>query len=94
MIFLQDLPHLDLELVVDNYPPVFIFGHEIQETVGGVAVMPRKGKQGELSVQEDYRVACFDEVLRRGGSARSGREVVEEADGLLLQWDGGPAGSD
>ena len=47
-------------------------------------VMPRKGQERELAVQEDNGIAILEEVFGAGGSARTGREVVDVADCLLF----------
>ena len=52
-----------------------------------MAVVPAVRLQAELPVQEDDCVPGLQEVLGAGGTAGSGREVVNETDGLLLERD-------
>lgn len=56
--------------------------------------MARVGQEGELSVEEDDGVAAREEVLGGSGAAGTGGEVVDEADGLVLEGDDGAAGGD
>lgn len=58
---------------------------EVEEAVLGVGEVARVGEQAELAVQEDDGVAGLEEVLGRGGPAGARREVVDEADRLLLE---------
>ena len=59
-----------------------------------MAVMARIRQQGELSVEEDDGITGLEEILGGRGAPRSGGEVVDEADRLILERDGGAAGSD
>ena len=52
-----------------------------------MAIVPAIRLQAELPVQEDDSVPGLQEVLGAGSTAGSGREVVNETDGLLLERD-------
>lgn len=67
---------------------------EVEEAVLGVGEVARVGEQAELAVQEDDGVAGLEEVLGRGGPAGARREVVDEADRLLLEGHRGAARRD
>jgi hypothetical protein len=49
-VLAQDMQHLGGIFVSGNYTPVRPFAQEVEEAVGGVAVMPRKGEERELAV--------------------------------------------
>ena len=92
VVLAQHLEHLAGVLVAGHDgAAVRPFLQEIEEAIGRMAVVAREGQQGELSVQEEDGVAGFEEIFGRGGAARARREVVDEADGLLLEGDGGAA---
>lgn len=76
------------------YIPVRALAQKIEKAVLGVRKVPRVGQKAELAVQEYDRVPGLEEVLCRGGAAGAGGEVVDEADGLLFEGDGGAAGGD
>lgn len=52
------------------------------------------GQCGRQSVEEDDDVVLLEKVLRRGGTALPGAEVIDETNGVLLEWDGRAAGRD
>lgn len=67
---------------------------EVEEAVGAVAVVAGEGEQAELAVQEDDGVTGAEEVLGGSGAASPGGEVVDEADGLVFEGNGGAPGGD
>lgn len=86
--------HLRLVLGLGDDVAGGAFGQIVKETVRGVAVVPGVGEKRKLTVEEDYSVPGFEEILGGGGAAGAGGEVVYEAHGLVLKGDGGAAGGD
>ena len=96
MVLAQHALHLLLVLGAHDDAVVGVVGrfHEVQEAVCAVAVVSRVGEEAVMAVQEDHGVPGFEEIFGGGGAAGAGGKVVDEAHGLVLEGDGGPAGCD
>ena len=95
LIRLEDLGHLRLDIIPRFHAPLAVLLEEIQVAPrGSMGVVPGKGDETELAVEEDDGVALGEEVLGAGGAAGPGAEVVDEADRLLLQRHGGASRRD
>lgn len=58
---------------------------EIEEAIGGMAIMSGVWEKAELSVQKDHRIAGLQEVFCGCGTSRSSAEVVDKANCLPFE---------